>query len=241
MEVSVGGGSGPTVDVYSPFVLEGVRFAGPYKICALRLDGSLNCVALLLKTEFRQRRAFSPALLVKADLRRGVTERIAIGVTAAAALAREEWEVVRDISPEPAADLPHVPPELERFTFGPQRRYATGTEVIHHAGEGVAVQGIVAATARYELGFERRATIGYRKAPLGLFVEAGPAWLPKLPADGTPLASAGIHVSGGATWRRGQGRTWTASVIHVRAFGASSSTVPDPPYRWTALRLGYVF
>jgi len=237
VELSAARTSGPSVVTGMPFTFEGVVFDGPYQACSRTLDGTFDCINFppYPRVEFRLQDIARIVVPLGVHVRRHINRVLSVEVGGLAMLGAPREFLLRDVSYGPPTELPNVPPELEAYTFGPNRflRSGFGQEVV--AARSLRVTPYLFAATRWGRD------VVLSSADLRLFVDLGAGWLANLPDDGHggTRSSPAAHAGAGVRWKRSYDRALTFEALYVRGFetpGGGRGT-----YRFSGLRLGYVW
>lgn len=228
LELALGAGRGPRLLGETPFDYADARFEGDYLSCPVS-DGVPHCGELVdLVIRFERERRLSPSgWLGVAAYRTGRRTDLGAGALLLAAPARDV--LLRSVAQAPRdLEVPLVPPELERFAYGPQRLSFTGSrQLAENRGDGIDVSPYLYVDLRREL---RDAGSGAR----GLFAGGGLGLLPQLPrSDGSRRVAAGAHLAFGL--RSGHRSGWTLSIVHVQGLVSDGFRAS-----WTGLRFAFV-
>lgn len=231
VELSLGGAQGSKFIREAPFEFRDLTFEGPYRSCdsperAFCLFAGLTDVLYALED------SYATTALAGLEVRRRVTESLALGVGVLGGVAPRKQRLFRGTSGEVTLSLPPEPDAL--FQESQDIRNFNGRYT------GVGAMAYLHAGLRLEKGFETRTAVGYRSSSIRLFAEGGGGFFPLIPGkDAAGIKSPpGIHLGVGLRLRRRGGRVLSFSLFHVRAL-ADTGALQEPRFSWTGLRVGW--
>lgn len=245
IEASLGGYIGSNFTRKAPFEYRGLEFEPLYRTCDLSalppsdLSPVVRCRQVgAADVLYALERRFTATGIAGLELRRRLGDSFGVGVGALTGLAGRRDRLSRQSIGGGVSSQVTLTAPLEPDTLFETLQDSDFTA--HYTGVGTLAY--LHAGFRYERGFERRTTTGYRASSVRVFVDGGGGILPMVPGGdetglGTPPA---FHVGAGLRFRRLRG-AFTLSVLHVRSLGDPSPTIIGPHFRWTGFRVGWVW
>lgn len=233
VEWSAGGGIGSKFTRRAPFEFDDVSFGGPYRACPVELGrgdcllGGLADVAYALQTKY------GVLGVAGIDVRRRLGGPLSIGAGFLVGPTIRERGLLRTSLGEVVAGRPLEPDDVLGVAG-----QATGLRT-----DGVGALAYLHAGLRWDHGFGTSTALGYRPAPVRLFVEAGGGWLPLVPGgEGAAIGRPpGIHLMAGVALRRGVTGQLILGLRHIRALAKEDDDLLiDSSSSWTMFQIGWV-
>jgi hypothetical protein len=232
VELTIGGGIGSSFTRRAPFVLDGLTYGGPYRICPAGvpagrcLQGGATDVAYALETHY------SSLAVVGLEVRHGVRGPFLAGAGVLGGLALRSQRIQRADTGAVVDGRPLATQDLSNAADSHASPSTNGVGALTYLHAGL----------RWERGFESRTTIGYRPSGTRVFVEGGGGLLAAVPGGGDAGIGhpPGFHVAGGLIFKRTSDHPLTLLVRYVQALAPrDEATLIDSRFSWFVFQIGW--